>query len=94
MPEVSPPTFTSVSRVILLLIQPPFLVLPQWESQASGTHSEAAAEAKEISLGTDVAEKERDKVKTLLQHDWLKGFSPMVPLTVNYNSAEEHCSLT
>lgn len=91
MPEVSPPAFTYVSRVILLLIHPPFLVLPQWKSQVSGTLPKAAAVAKEISLGTDVAEKKRDKVKTLLQHDWLKGFSPVLPLTVDY---KEHCSLT
>lgn len=60
----------------------------------SGTLPKAAAEAKEISLGTDVTEEERDKVKTLLQHDWLKGFSPVLPLIVNCKSAEEHCSLT
>lgn len=94
MVEVSPPTLTSVSRVILLLIHPPFLILSQWESQVSGTLPTAAAEAKKISLERDAAEKERDKVKILLQQDWLKGFSPVLPLTANCKSAEEHCSLT
>lgn len=60
----------------------------------SGTLPTAAAEAKEISLGRDAAEKERDKVKTLPQQGWLKGFSPVLPLTVNYKPAEESCSLT
>lgn len=94
MVEVSPPTLTSVSRVILLLIHPPLLILSQWESQVSGTLPTAAAEAKKISLERDAAEKERDKVKILLQQDWLKGFSPVLPLTANCKSAEEHCSLT
>lgn len=70
MPEVSPPAFTSLSSVILLLIHPPFLVLPQWESQGSGTLlTAAAAEVKEIRLGMVAAEKDRDKVKILLQQD-------------------------
>lgn len=73
-PEVSPPTFTSVGRDILLLIHLSFLVLPQWESQLSGTLPTAAAEAKEISLERDAAEKERNKVKILLQQHWFKRF--------------------
>lgn len=49
----------SLSNVILLPIHPSFLIL-----QVNGTLPAAAAEAKEISLERDAAEKERDKVIT------------------------------
>lgn len=61
-PEISPPTFTSVSRIILLPPSP-FSGPPTVGEPSEWDLPTTAAEAKEISLGKDAAEKERDKVK-------------------------------
>lgn len=90
MAEVSPPTFTSVDRVILLPIHPPFLVRAKWV----GLFQQQQQRPRKSGLKGILQRRKGIKLRYYYSSTGLKGFRPVLPLTVNYKSAEEHCSLT